>query len=712
MQYPPAISFSKISQQVQQLNLTRWLFVGGGLVYIAAFYRGTLGFWPGIGLIIIMIASTLFFTIAYRKILDIATQNEKQARIKLSQAFSLQALIDILLTILGMHITNGILSPLPILFIMYIGMSAVVLPGKAILIMNAAGAALFISLMAAYLHGILKPLPAPPGLEFSPPRLFVLILMVTYTLVMVLSGVLISIQARRIYKAWSEAEEKGAFLDRLNNLTRLSLTHTELNDLYQTIADHVGEVLGADSAHLTRWDEETRLAWPLAAYGLMRETYTQITPKPDERTLTRSLREAGKPLAVEDAQNSEYISREVVAEIPAQSLLGVPIYTYQENVFWGAVIISYNRQHHFNHEEIQRAQQVADIVALLITRACLYQETIVRAEMLREFSTHVTQLTSDLQHTSLLPAIVESSRSLMKAQRAALFLYNKELDQLTCAHAIALSKEYIKGIKKNYKDVPGGLILRGQLSVLVPDVNQDPHLKTMQNLIKREGFKAYAVFSLQSPDQELGALAVYWDQTHSITSEEVAIARLFAERAGALLHSALLYAQITELSQTDPLTNLPNRRALAVRLIDEANRTSRFEHSFTLIMLDLDGFKSINDTYGHSAGDNALKQIADAISRGLRGTDFISRYGGDEFALILPGTSKQTALTVTGKLRRTLESCDLDLPAGAQEHVSACMGLAGFPEDTNDSDKLIEISDRRLYRAKNIQAGTIIDSDL
>jgi diguanylate cyclase (GGDEF)-like protein len=424
------------------------------------------------------------------------------------------------------------------------------------------------------------------------------------------------------------------------------------------------------------------------------------------------LREAGKPLAVEDAQNSEYVSREVVAEIPAQSLLGVPIYTYQENVFWGAVIISYNRQHHFYQEEIQRAQQVADIVALLITRACLYQETIVRAEMLREFSTHVTQLTSDLQHTSLLPAIVESARSLMKAQRAALFLYNKELDQLTCAHAIALSKEYIKGIKKNYKDVPGGLILRGQLSVLVPDVNQDPHLKSMQNLIKREGFKAYAVFSLQSPDQELGALAVYWDQTHNITSPEVAIARLFAERAGALLHSAFLYAQITELSQTDPLTNLPNRRALAARLIDEANRTSRFEHPFTLIMMDLDGFKSINDTYGHSAGDNALKQIADAISRGLRGTDFISRYGGDEFALILPGTSKQTALTVTGKLNRTLENCDLDLPAGAQEHVSACMGLAGFPEDTNDADKLIEISDRRLYRAKNIQAGTIIDSDM
>jgi diguanylate cyclase (GGDEF)-like protein len=129
-------------------------------------------------------------------------------------------------------------------------------------------------------------------------------------------------------------------------------------------------------------------------------------------------------------------------------------------------------------------------------------------------------------------------------------------------------------------------------------------------------------------------------------------------------------------------------------------------------MMDLDGFKSINDTYGHSAGDNALKQIADAISRGLRGTDFISRYGGDEFALILPGTSKQTALTVTGKLSRTLESCNLDLPAGAQEHVSACMGLAGFPEDTNDADKLIEISDRRLYRAKNIQAGTIIDSDM
>lgn len=711
MQYPHTIPFSKISKQIRQLNLVRWLFTGLGLIAITVFYRSAKGFWPGIGLIAILVTSILYFAVSYRAISIKAADDEKQARRRLSRAFFFQALIDILIAVAATHITGGIISPIPILYILYIGMLAVVLPTKDIFVLNLTGISLYIILMSAYLQGLLQPLLPPAALDYSLPKMFLHAIVAMEVLVMGLVGLLATNHARQIHHAWAEAEDKGAFLDRLNKLTGLSLSHADLADLYQIIADNAGEVLGADGAHLTRWDEKTGMTWLAAAYGPMREKFTQIIPKPGERTLTKSLREVGVPLAVEDVCNSEYVSPEVAAEFPARSWLGIPIYSYSEKEFWGALIISRDQPHHFYQEEIRRAQQVADLVSLLISRASLYQETLERADLLREFNLHVTELTSDLKQTSLLSAIVESGRALMKAQHAALFLYDPNSHHLTCAHAIGLSDEYINGINERLKVMPGALIQEDQPFVLIPDVWQDTQTRSIQDLIMREGFHAYAVFSLQSQDGLLGALTLYWDQAHAITSEEVTIAHLFADRAGALLHSATLYAHVTELSQTDHLTNLPNRRALDLRLVDEVNRTHRFGHPFTLIMLDLDGFKSINDHFGHPVGDRVVKHIADALAGALRATDFISRYGGDEFAIILPETTKQNAVTVIERLQASLETCDLHLPDNTHPHISASIGIVGFPEDTNVPDKLIEIADQRLYIAKHSQPGTIISSD-
>jgi diguanylate cyclase (GGDEF)-like protein len=410
---------------------------------------------------------------------------------------------------------------------------------------------------------------------------------------------------------------------------------------------------------------------------------------------------------IENAQSSPYISPEVATQFFAHSILALPIYGYPDKVYWGALWVAFQRDHHFTAEDIQRAQQLTDVVALLISRVRLYQETLSRAELLEDFSLQVTRLTSDLRHTTLLPGIVESARSLLKAQRAALFTRVAGKEHLTCSHAIGLSEEYVQAVNQRTRPILEEAIFSEPV-VLVPDVVQDVRTTGLFDAIRQEGFQAFGVFALTSPEGPRGALAVYWDRPHVISTEEVATARLFAERASDVLHNADLYAQATEQSLTDELTSLPNRRALDRQMGQESARSFRSGRPFTLIMMDLDGFKSINDNFGHPIGDSVLQQVATALRRAVRATDFIARYGGDEFAVILPETDMDAARLVAEKLRQSLATCDLRMPNTTQRYISASMGLAVFPHDTSVPEKLIEIADKRLYQAKHTRWGTII----
>jgi diguanylate cyclase (GGDEF)-like protein len=260
----------------------------------------------------------------------------------------------------------------------------------------------------------------------------------------------------------------------------------------------------------------------------------------------------------------------------------------------------------------------------------------------------------------------------------------------------------------HFDESPEGLLLRDQNYVLIPDVHRDSRTSPVQGLITGEKFMAYAVFSLTALDGSLGTLSLYWDQPHAISSEEVAVGCLFAQRAGALVHNVRLYEQISVESLTDSLTNLPNRRYIDQRLSEETQRSNRYGHPYALLMLDLDGFKAINDCFGHPIGDSVLKQVAEALQRVLRSTDVLTRYGGDEFAVILPETSQEEAVVVAEKLRAALASTKLHLPHDTHRYVSACMGIAIYPLDTSSSDDLVRVADKRMYEAKRQGSGGIV----
>jgi len=172
-------------------------------------------------------------------------------------------------------------------------------------------------------------------------------------------------------------------------------------------------------------------------------------------------------------------------------------------------------------------------------------------------------------------------------------------------------------------------------------------------------------------------------------------------KLATVIENNLLAAQLQQLLRTDPLTKLYNRRVFDEILPIEFARASRYQHPLSIIMIDLDDFKQINDTYGHAAGDKVLQMVGELINNNLRQHDIGLRYGGDEFTIILPGTDYQQAQSVIDKITRQTNDCKISINQKTDIKIKISAGLATYTEDKMDSaQSLQEAADKNLYEIK------------
>ena len=157
--------------------------------------------------------------------------------------------------------------------------------------------------------------------------------------------------------------------------------------------------------------------------------------------------------------------------------------------------------------------------------------------------------------------------------------------------------------------------------------------------------------------------------------------------------------KLERLATFDPLTGLYNRRAILGKLRELINIANRYKEDFSLIMLDIDHFKKVNDRYGHLTGDEVLEEIATLISRNIRDTDIVGRYGGEEFIIILPKTTLASAWVVAERLRTIIKQVEMKDSAGNVFAITVSQGLAGW-ERGEDTSSLISRADEALYKAK------------
>ena len=178
----------------------------------------------------------------------------------------------------------------------------------------------------------------------------------------------------------------------------------------------------------------------------------------------------------------------------------------------------------------------------------------------------------------------------------------------------------------------------------------------------------------------------------------VVLVGLFVAYRRALLREREAHRRIEHLAHFDLVTGRPNRALLADRLAQETARARRNSRRFAVLLFDLDGFKAVNDTWGHAAGDRVLAIVGERARKSVRASDTVGRQGGDEFLALLPETGLEGALDVAEKLRQSLQQ---PYPvANAQAHLSASVGVSLFPEHGSDPEALQRAADAALYRAK------------
>ncbi len=255
--------------------------------------------------------------------------------------------------------------------------------------------------------------------------------------------------------------------------------------------------------------------------------------------------------------------------------------------------------------------------------------------------------------------------------------------------------------------------LHGGIPVLIPDLEFCPLYAALREQWQQEGTKVTirSVMALPFPldDMKTGVFLLRrtvdtakfdaGDVDFASTVVKSGVAAI--QRAHAIESTRADNHRLEALAQTDPLTQLMNRRALTVRLVTEMERVRRYNAPLSLLLLDLDHFKLVNDTYGHLAGDDVLFGVATLLQRAARSVDTVARYGGEEFVMVLPETGKQGAMSFANRVREKIASHHFSIAGREEIHITGSIGVATYPSRGIDSvENLFRSADTALYRAK------------
>lgn len=392
------------------------------------------------------------------------------------------------------------------------------------------------------------------------------------------------------------------------------------------------------------------------------------------------------------------------------SAAGIPM--LDEGHCLGVLFVQSPRRNGFKPDDIQTLQTLVSHVVTAVQKARLFAQVQENLRAITAMQSISQTVTSSLDLQNIFQTVVQLLKDAFDYAHVSIYLLDHEI--------LRLGAQVGYSIETIYYEIPvtSGVIGRTVLTKqaqFVPDVNKDPAFLRASNEVESE-----ICVPLLKEDNVLGAINIEATSGHPLTENDMHLMTAFAGPVAIAVDNARLHAEVKSFALTDSLTGLLNRRAFDQALEAEIARAGRYEYPLALIIIDLDDFKSYNDRWGHPAGDKRLIEVAKFLESDIRSPDIAARYGGDEFAIILPYAPTASAVALAERMRKTAEDRAVDGAEadGSVTGFTISLGVASFPENGKTSAELLlaadnaELAAKRLGKNRVCSAGEFKDKDL
>jgi diguanylate cyclase (GGDEF)-like protein len=307
-------------------------------------------------------------------------------------------------------------------------------------------------------------------------------------------------------------------------------------------------------------------------------------------------------------------------------------------------------------------------------------------------------VTSTLDREEILQIILNRLSQLIRAQNWSLYLMDEKQEELHFAVVVGLEGRDLTGMRLKVGEGLAGMVAMTGEPVLVADTRNDPHFD--HRVDSQTGFSTQSLITLplMLGKKVIGVLQIINPESKELFKERFfPILQILSDFVAIAINNAVNHEKMEKLVVTDDVSGYYNSRYLHQKLaeiIDSGQMTS-------LVFLDMDNFKHIVDTYGHPMGSKTLKEVAQVIGSQLTGSDFLVRYGGDEYVVVLPDQDKAKALETVQNIHAALNKAVFLEEDGHHVKVSASFGIANYPEDAQDLKGLLLSADLSMYMSKD-----------
>lgn len=386
----------------------------------------------------------------------------------------------------------------------------------------------------------------------------------------------------------------------------------------------------------------------------------------------------------------------------ARSWLGVPLVAHDRIL--GMISVQSFEPEVYDDRHRRLLETLATQVAIALVNAQYATDLEKNLNELSALYDLAQKTASSLDAEEVLHIAVHSLKEVLAVRAVSVALLDPDTGTLTLGDSTGVDNLWIKDFRLKVGEGVSGMVVETGQSHYVPDTHAVPDFKFFSRDVR-----SLLVVPLKAKDRIIGTLSIDSDEPNAFTEHDEHLSTIAASHIAVAIENAKLFSEVQQMAITDGLTGVANRRAFDIALQNEVMRAIRYGHPLSLIFLDIDDFKIFNDTYGHPAGDEQLKEIAKILSSNVRHPDMVARYGGEEFVLLLPHTSRDGAcnlaerirVTAVTKARESLPGKKITLKAGSPIFgYTVSIGVAAISDDAQTGEELLHAADWAVLEAK------------